>query len=591
MLVVTEGFRDLLEIARQNRPRLYDLLADRPPPLVPRDLVVEAPERVAVDGEIVKLLDESEAGRVADAVARLEPESVAVCFLHSFIVPGHERAVRAALDRVAPHGFLSLSSDVLPVFREYERASTTALNAYVAPAMSRYLSHLDEGLRGGGLRVPVEVMRSGGGTFTAEEAVRRPVHTLLSGPAAGAWGAAAVAASARAANAIAFDMGGTSTDVTLIEGGSPGRSSEGSIGGLPFAVASTDVHTVGSGGGSVAWRDDGGALRVGPRSAGAEPGPACYGRGGMEPTVTDALLVLGVLDPAATLGGSIGLQGDLAAEAVRRLAARLGLDLTACAEGIIRVCEAQITKALRVVSVERGKDPRRFVLLPFGGAGPTLQGHLARALGCERVLLPRSPGVLSAMGLLTAPIAVDLALTHLADLASTDGKALDERWLELHGEAERTLASQGTRAVAFVRTADCRYRGQAFELEVEAPMPDPIAIAAAFHAAHHSRYGFDQKDQAVEVVTLRLRAEGPPPAFALPSVHEGTGTDAALRGTRSIIIEGSAVDVPVFEWTLLGAGDVIEGPAVLDGVDSTCLVIPGQRGRVDPFGTLVLEEA
>jgi N-methylhydantoinase A len=608
VLVVTEGFRDLLEIARQNRPRLYDLFADRPEPLVPRELVVEAPERVAVDGTIVKVLDESSAREVGRAVSALAPEAVAICLLYSFLEPGHEDAIAAEIGVATrdddednrssgvsavsgvPGVSVSLSSRVLPVFREYERASTTALNAYVAPPMARYLGNLEARLRDGGLGTAVEVMRSGGGTFDAGAASKVPVHTLLSGPAAGAWGAAAVAGAADIAEVIAFDMGGTSTDVTLIEGGVPGRTAEGAIGGLPFGVATTDVHTIGAGGGSVAWPAGGGGRGAGPPPGGADPGPACYGRGGTEPTVTDALLALDLLDPDSPLGGSIRLRTDLAARAVGSLGKELGLDVPGCAEGIVRVAEAQIERALRVVSVERGKDPRRFALLPFGGAGPLLQGRLARALGCARVIVPASPGVLSAMGLLTAPFAVDLARTRLTDLSTDCADDLDGSWRDLEETAGTALADQGVATVRSARSADCRYSGQAFELEVPAHSADPRRIVAAFHAAHRERYGFDQREQPVELVTMRVRAEGPPPSFVMPDVAAGAGAGAARRGSRRAVLDGRATEIAVYAREALGAGDRVAGPALLVGIDSTCLVLPGQRGDVDPFGTLVLME-
>ena len=584
VFVVTEGFRDLLEIARQTRPKLYDLFADRPPPLVPRELVVEARERVAVDGEVVTPLEDPAA--IAASVRALDPDAVAICFLHSFLRPEHERAVAVALDDLD----VSVSSEVLPVFREYERASTTALNAYVAPVMRRYLGTLTDRLAAHGLRGTVHVMRSGGGTFDARLAVRYPVHTLLSGPAAGAWGAAAVATSAGFHDAIGFDMGGTSTDVSLIEAGRPGRTAEGSIDGLPFGVATTDIHTIGSGGGSVAWRDEGGSLRVGPRSAGAVPGPASYGLGGVEPTVTDAFLALGMLDPSSPLGGSLALDPRPAAEAIGRLAAELGLRPQACAEGIIRVAEAQITRALRVVSVERGKDPRGFALLAFGGAGPLLQGPLSRALGCAAVLVPRSPGVLSALGLLTAPVAVDLARTGITDLRSADPSALDRRWAELADAAERLLAEQGYAAARTERSAGCRYAGQAFELEVATPRPDPAAIAESFHRTHHERYGYEQRETAVELVTMRVRAEGPESGFELPAVPGGRGAASALAGERIAVIDATRIACPVYRHDALGAGDALAGPAIVDGLDSTCVLLPGQRGEVDPFGTLILTE-
>jgi N-methylhydantoinase A len=551
--------------------------------------VVEAQERVTVDGEVVKGLD-----HLADltaGVAALEPQSVAVCFLYSFLRPEHERMVAEALAGALDVP-VSISSEILPVFREYERASTTALNAYVAPRMGRYLDGLSRRLAADWLRSGVHVMRSGGGTFDAELAGRLPVHTLLSGPAAGAWGAAAVATGAGFDRVIGFDMGGTSTDVTLIEDGAPNRTAEGSIDGLPFGVATTDIHTIGSGGGSVAWRDDGGALRVGPRSAGAVPGPACYGLGGTDPTVTDAFALLGFLDPAMPLGGSLSLDLPAAASAIGRLAEAMAMVEDATAEGILRIAEAQIARALRVVSIERGKDPRSYALLPFGGAGPLLQGPLSRALGSPVVLVPRAPGVLSAIGLLSAPIAVDLARTKMTELDAPDASGeLLAVWRDLERDAGALLAAQGSVAATVTRSADCRYRGQAFELEVPAPRADPTAIGEAFHAEHLERYGYHQREQAVQLVTVRVRAEGPPAAFSLPAVPEGRGADAARIGRRTVRTASTAVECPVYGRDALGRGDRFEGPALVVGVDSTCFVLAGQRGEVDALGTLVLTEA
>jgi N-methylhydantoinase A len=587
VLVTTEGFRDLLEIGRQNRPSLYDLFADRPPPIVPGGLVVEAPERVTAEGGILRPLDDPDA--VAEAVAALEPEAVAVCLLFSFLRPEHEEAIGSALaDLGVP---VSLSSEVLPVFREYERANTTALNAYVAPTMARYLASLAERLHEGGLSTQVEVMRSGGGTASAETAARFPVHTLLSGPAAGAWGAAAVAYAAGFDDVIAFDMGGTSTDATLIEGGRPRTSAEGRIGGLPFAVASTEIHTVGSGGGSIAWRDDGGSLRVGPRSAGADPGPACYGRGGVEPTVTDAYAALGLLDPDAPLGGVVRIDRQAALRALETLAAPLGLDVEACAAGILRVVDAQIEKALRVVSVEQGRDPREFALLAFGGAGPVHQGPLARALGCRAVVVPRHPGVLSAMGLLAAPVATEAVRTSIRDLTSLGPQDLRAGWVELESRVRGELAAQGSEVARLRWSADCRYRGQGYELDVEAPADgDPAALGAAFHRRHRERYGYDHADGPVEVVNLKVRGEGPPPRPALPPVAPGRGASAARSGTRRATIDGHAAEVSVFDRDRLGHGDRVEGPAVVASTDSTCVLLPGQIGGVDPIGNLVVTE-
>jgi N-methylhydantoinase A len=584
VLVTTEGFRDLLEIGRQNRPALYDLFADRPAPIVPRELVVEAPERISVAGEVLRSLADPAA--VAEAVRALDPETVAVCLLFSFLSPGHERAIREALDGLP----VSLSSEVLPVFREYERASTTALNAYVAPTLSRYLGSLENGLRSRGLTCGVEVMRSGGGTFSARLSARMAVHTLLSGPAAGAWGAAEVAAAAGHPDVIAFDMGGTSTDVTLIEDGRPGVGAEGRVAGLPFAVNSTDVHTIGAGGGSVAWRDEGGALRVGPRSAGAVPGPACYGRGGREPTVTDAYVVLGYLEPSLRLGGVIELDPKSAGEAVGSLGDDLGLAPTECARGILRVAEAQVAAALRVVSVARGRDPRRYALLAFGGAGPLHQGPLSRDLGCPAVIVPRSPGVLAALGLLAAPAAVDAVATEVRDLHSVPGPDLEAAWRALEHEATRLLAGQGVEALRVRRSADCRYRGQAYELEVEVGQASAGEMAEAFGRAHRDRYGYVHQGEPVEIVNLRLRVEGPPPAVSAGALSPGRGAAVALRGTRVAVVDGEEVECGLYDRDHLGPGDGLSGPAFVSSADSTCLLLGGQRAEVDGLGNLMIRE-
>lgn len=585
VLVTTDGFRDLLEIGRQNRPSLYDFFADRPPPIVPRDLVVEAGERVSAEGEVLLPLDHP--GEVAEAVRALEPESVAVCLLFSFLHPAHERAVGKALKGLR----VSLSSDVLPVFREYERANTTALNAYVSPVLLRYLRGLERGLRSLGLRCDLEVMRSGGGTASATEATRLAVHTLLSGPAAGAWGAAAVGAAAGFPDVIAFDMGGTSTDVTLIDGGRPRVTGEGAIAGLPFAVPSTDIHTVGAGGGSVAWADEGGALRVGPRSAGAEPGPAAYGRGGPDPTVTDAYMLAGLLHAEWSLGGVLSLHRQPAEESVEGLAAILGLDPGECARGILRVAEAQVARALRVVSVERGRDPRRYALLAFGGAGPLHQGGLARELGCHKVVVPRNPGVLAALGLLAAPPAVDVVATRVRDLASASEVEVMKSWSALEEEARAILRGQGVSPARVVLSADCRYRGQGYELEVVPERSTPEALTESFRRAHLERYGYEHENEPVELVNLRVRAEGQVPTLPTDRLPPGRGSKHARLGTRQTLLEDEEVDCPVFRGDLLGPGDRLAGPALVASVDSTCLLLGGQRAEVDGVGNLVIGEA
>ena len=617
VLVTTAGFRDLLAIARQNRPRLYDLDARRPAPVVDRDMVVEVEERVGADGAVRIAMTDAEVARVVAAVRDRAPEAVAIALLFGFLTPDHEERLEAALtDLGVP---VTRASALLPVVREVERTSTTVLNAYLVPRMSRYLGSLEERLRGLGLASAVEVMRSGGGTFTAGLAAREPVHTLLSGPAAGAWGAAALGRAAGVTELIGLDAGGTSTDVTLISGGRPATTADGVIDGLPFAVTATDIHTIGAGGGSLAWRDAGGALRVGPRSAGAVPGPACYGAGGTEPTLTDAQVVLGRLDPDVRLGGTLPLRPDLARDAVGRLAADLHLDVVACAQGIVRVADAQMAKALRVVSVERGRDPRGFALVPFGGAGPLHQAALAADLGCSQVLVPAHPGVLSALGLLAAPVTVDRARSRVADIAALTTADLAAGWKELADEALATLGEQGVEVAAQRRSADLRYRGQAFELEVTAPgaggaddhaepgrigardrvepgragardRVEPTELAASFHAAHRDRYGYDQPDEPVQLVTLRVRMEGPAPQLPLERLSGGGSAADATLATRPVVLDDGTVDAAVIDRARLGAGARLRGPAVVVGVDATVWVAPWQQGEVDEHGLLVLTE-
>lgn len=592
LLVTTAGFGDLLTIGRQERPELYALDARRPLPVVGLDDHVEVDERVGPDGAVLTALTDDEVARVVEAVAEAAPDAVALSLLFAFLTDDHERRLAGALrDRLGPQIPVSVASELLPVFREVERTSTVALNAYVAPTLGRYLRSLQRQLTDGGLQAPVEVMRSGGGTSLVERLVEEPVHALLSGPAAGAWGAAAVGASAGIGELVAVDVGGTSTDVTLISGGRPATTAEGSIDGAPFAVATTDVHTIGAGGGSLAWLDDGGALRVGPRSAGAVPGPACYGNGGERATVTDANVVLGRLDPEARLGGHLPLRADLAHRAVARLAEELGQGVAATTRGILDVTDAQMVRALRVVSVERGVDPRGLALVPAGGAGPLHQAALAAGLGCARVLVPANPGVLSAVGLLAAPVTVERVRSRPSSLADLDVDLLRGAWDELADEAVAALTAQGVEAETVQRIGELRYRGQAYELPVPADEVSLEGLAEALHDAHLERYGYDQRDQPVELITLRVRAEGPTPPSPLPRRDRGGAFEDAVRARRDVDLGDGAHPTPIVERDALGAGATLRGPAVLIGVDSTVAVAGWQRGEVDEHGSLLLEEA
>ena len=571
VFVTTDGFSDVLEIARQDRPALYDLTVIRPAPLVPRDLVVTIGERTGPDGEAVRELTDDEIDRVCDAVAELEPESVAVSLLFAYTDESHERRLCDALtDRLGVP--VTRASELLAEFREFERGSTCVLNAAVEPVMRRYLSNLAE-------RLPdpvITVMTSGGGTAGIDFVARAPVHTLLSGPAAGVVAAGAIARSAGFDDAVAFDMGGTSSDVCLIRGGQPDVSTSSEIGGLPFRTPAVGVHTVGAGGGSIAWIDAGGALRVGPESAGAEPGPACYGKGGERPTVTDAHAALGHLDPQRRLGGDLELDIDTA----RRVLDDLPDDADG-AHGVLRVVRATMVRALRKVSTERGVDPSTLALIAYGGAGPMHASALARELGCAAVIIPPAPGVLSALGLLLASPRYEASRTVMAD---TDAD-MSQAWGQLEETARAELERQGVAAdITLTRIADARYAGQSHELRLE--VGDNDDIADLLHEAHTEAYGYAMTGEQVKIVTLRVVAEGQPSLDGPPADWE-QGEPADER-TREIGIEGENVDARVISRAGMTPGDRIEGPALVEQGDTTTILAPGDVGEVDDANNLVV---
>ena len=530
VLCATEGFVDLVELGRQDRPHLYDLSRARVAPLVPPERRVPVPERCGPDGP-ERALSTDAARRVADAVAGLEPEAVAVVLLHADRHPEHERLLGEALRSVLGDDVhVSLSHEAVGTFREYERAATTEVDAAVSPLVGRYLRRLAAGCEDAGLPRP-QVLQSSGGVCDLDEAAARGASTVLSGPAGGAAAAAIVSRTSDEPDLLCFDMGGTSCDVLVVTGGRVRETGGGEIGGRPIALPTVDIHTVGAGGGSIAWADAGGALRVGPRSAGAVPGPAAYGGGGTEPTVTDAHVVLGTLDPGAPLAGGVELDVEAARAAVDRLAERLGLARDACARGVLRVADAEMARALRVMTVERGVDPRGFALLAYGGAGGLHAAGLAARLGIRRVLVPRAGGVLSALGLAAAERRSDSARTVLLRGDAITATALA-------GGAE---PGEGERVQ---RAYDLRYAGQAFELTVRDVPADPAALRAAFDAAHRERYGFDDPDAELELVTVRETVRGDAPRIALGS--SGDGREVA--GPDVVRLDGATVVVPA-GWT------------------------------------------
>jgi len=587
VLVTTAGFADVLAIGRQERPALYDLSIIKPQHLAAA--VVTVRERVAADGTVLLALDDAEVARVVDAVAAAQPQAIAVSLLCSYAAEDHERRLCAALEaRMAVP--VTRSSALLPQFREYERASTCVLNAAVAPVMGRYLSRLET-------RLPdtrVSVMTSGGGTASIAEVAAAPVHTLLSGPAAGVVAAGAIARSAGFRAAVALDMGGTSTDVCLVRDGRPELSDRATIGGLPFATPAVAVHTVGAGGGSIAEIDAGGALAVGPRSAGARPGPACYGFGGTEPTVTDAHCALGHLaaDRALGSGGEVRLDVDAARRALSRLPG-------GGAAGVLTVVQATMVRALRRVTTERGVDPADLALVAYGGAGPLHATALAEALGCAAVVIPPAPGVLSALGLLLAPPRHEASRTVLGHAAPDHD--LEAVWEALAAEAALRVPGP----VTATRWADCRYAGQSHELRV--PAASRAEAAAAFARAHREAYGYDQPGEQVEVVALRAVAEGRP-VLSAPPVAWDQGVAAAPRRRRASVplFRGSKagskagtgsegrwreVDLDVVDRAGLSPGDILEGPALVEQHDATTLLSYGDRATVDDAGNLVVRRS
>ena len=580
VLVATEGFTDVVELGRQARADLYRLCAARPAPLVAPGLRVPAPERTGPGG-VLRALEDPAA--LAGAVAALEPEAVAVVLLHAYAHPGHERAIADALAERLPETHVSLSHEVVGTFREYERAATTEVDAALSPMLARYLRRLLERAADAGLPEP-RIMQSSGGLAAAQLAARHAAFTVLSGPAGGAAAAGLVARRSGHRDLVCFDMGGTSCDVCVVEDGAVRETSGREVGGRPLALAMVDIHTVGAGGGSVAWRDPGGALRVGPRSAGADPGPACYGRDGEEPTVTDANLLLGRLDAGGALAGGVSLDRAAAQRAVGELAARLELGELECAEGIVRVADAEMVRALRVMTVQQGIDPRGYALLAFGGAGPLHAAAIAAELGMRTILCPRASGVLSALGLAAAERrATEQRTVLLAGEALTDDALARAR----DGLAEAAAATLGGGGLRCDVVHDVRYVGQAHELTVR-DLVDPTvdALRAAFMQLHAERYGYRDDDAPIEVVTIRATASEPGPELDLVA-GGGAGSE---RSRREVIFDGETLDTEIVRGEP-APGERVDGPAVCELPEATLAVPPGWAGVVDDAGTIVLRAA
>ena len=596
-LITTEGFRDVLEIRRQRQPHNYDIRINKPAPLVPRHLRQELRERVYLSGDAPVPPDSGALDAILAGFKREGVEAVAVCFLHSYALPEHEALIAQAVREKFPETFTCASHEVLAEFREYERISTTVLNAALGPVMSRYLNRLESSARAMGLVAP-KILQSNGGVASAQEAGAKAVRTLLSGPAAGVTGAAHLSVKAEIRDIITFDVGGTSTDVCLIENGRPLIARQREFHGYPVRFPMIDVHSVGAGGGSIAWVDDGGFLHVGPQSAGADPGPACYEHGGGEPTVTDANVVLGRLPPDALLGGRMPIRADLARRAIEaRIAAPMGLSLEEAAQGILTILNENLIQAIRVISVEKGFDPRNFTLVAFGGAGPLLASPLARELGISTVMVPAHPGLLCAHGLLVADVRADFSLSRLASLKETGVQGINAAFAELQRSANEWFVRERVDLASrhLERALDLRYVGQSHELTVPVQRDDfreedLPALISRFREEHVRVYSY-APDGPVQIVTYRLTARTPVTSHAngtrmdLPAV-----AGSAIIGTRRVHFRerGGFVECPIYNRAGLTATQKIIGPAILEQMDTTTVVLPGQVARTQADSSLLL---
>ncbi|HZM34786.1 MAG TPA: hydantoinase/oxoprolinase family protein [Burkholderiales bacterium] len=590
-MLVTKGFRDTLEIARTNRTVLYDIKTLKPEPLVPRGRAIEIDERILADGTVLRKLNIGEVEEKISILKGEKPAAVAVCFLHSYRSPGHEEQAAALLRERLPGWFVCHSAGVLPEMREYERFNTAALNAYIGPLTQRYLETLSCALKTEGYRGPVYLMTSSGGIVTAERAARLPVHTVLSGPAGGVAAALHLGASLGLRNLISCDMGGTSTDVCLIEDLGVPVTSEQFIAGLPIRTPQIEINSVGAGGGSIAWVDAGNILKVGPRSAGADPGPACYGRGGSEATVTDANLAIGRLSPSLKLAGSVALDEVLSRGAVSRVAEAFGMKLEPAAEGIVKIAVARMVSAIKEISVARGYDPRDFALVAFGGAGPMHAALVAEELEIAHVVVPVRPGNFCAFGALISDIRHDHLRTFRMELTGADRAVLEAAFLEMEKEAREAMVREGMPAetIRLVRSAGMRYVGQSWDLIVEVPqnVRSLGEIEERFHETHEKRYGYRSADPA-EIVSLRVTAIGEVAKPALPEWTQGGTLEAALRETRPVYFSGEMNPVPVYLRDKVPRAARLRGPAIVEEMGAVTVVPPGWRLEVGRLGELHL---
>ena len=600
-LLISDGFRDLLELGRQKRPSLYDMNVDKPEQLVSRDLRRQVPERMRSDGTLDLPLDMEALKREVALLKEQDVKAIAICFLYGFLNTEHEVMAQKVVAEMLPDVFVSTSHAVAPEFREFERLSTTVVNAYLGPVMKRYIERLRKRLDEVGLKVAPQLTQSNGGVIGFDAAADLPVRTVLSGPSTGVVAAQEIGKMAGFSNIITFDVGGTSSDVALLQNGMCHLTGEADVHGYPIKAPMLDIHTVGAGGGSIAHIDSGGLLKVGPRSAGAYPGPVCYGNGNEEPTVTDANIVLQTLNPVEILGGRMKVRRDLAVEAVQRLADQIGLGVMETADGILQVVIANMAKAIRVISVQRGHDPRDYTLMAFGGAGPLHAARLAKELDISRMIIPLTPGALCALGLLLTDLRADFAISRLTELDANSLDAVEAGFAKLSSQAQdwfRTDNISESRRKE-MRTVDMRYAGQNYELSVSVPA-GPISLETfkqleeGFEAVHKQRFGFIAKGEKIQLVTLRLEAVGEVKKAELQSYPlEGAAADAARIGERDVWLKEASgfVNCPVYDRKLLKHGNQIAGPAIIEQMDTTSVLLPDMTAAVDAYLNLIVEVA
>ncbi len=599
-ILMTAGFEDVLEIGRQKRSNMYDLFLDAETPvfLAPRRQRVGIRERMDAGGHVLQPLDEAQVVEAATLLRQqFGVQSLAVCYLFSFINPAHEIRTRALLAQHVPELAVSLSSEVDPVFREYERVCVTAFDAYVRPIVAVYMQRLAETLYDMGIQAHLQVMQSRGGLTTVQTATERPVSMLLSGPASGVIGGRFAGSQSQFENLITLDMGGTSCDVALVKAGKPLLSREGHIARYPLRIPMVDVNTIGAGGGSMAWIDSGGGLRVGPQSAGSDPGPACYGRGGDAPTVTDAGVVLGYLNPAYFAGGELSLQVDAAYRVIQRMASQLQMSPVELAAGIHRIINTRMADEIRLVSVRRGEDPRQFALLVLGGAGPVHGGRLARLLSIPTIVVPATPGVLSAFGLLVASIEHDHTRTFAVKAEAVDLTQMADLFVELDrlGQEKMQADRVPPEAIQIARYADLRYVGQSYELEVPLPLLlEATSVSQAvvdFHDMHQQVYGHSRPMHAVEFVNVRTVHRAPLPRPELTSDLAAGSLDDARKGSRQAYFDEYQAyhETPIYNRQRLPIDTRVTGPAIVEQPDTTTVLYPGQTGRIDAAGNLIVQ--